>query len=141
MVELVERELTRSVIGAFFDVYNDLGYGFLEAVYARALEHELRLRGHGVAREQCVQVMYKGEAIGVQRLDMVVDGKLVVEAKASVILHPSALRQLYNYLRATDLEIGLLLHFGLEPQFHRLVNSYRKSASIRHDPRHPHSRC
>jgi len=120
---LIEEELTGSVIGAFFDVYNTLGYGFLEHVYALALERELLDRGHRVGREVSVNISYKGIILTSQRLDFVVDEKLVVDTKSTQTLPPFAARQLYNYLRATNLVIGLLLHFGPEPKFHRLVSS------------------
>ena len=119
--KLLHEKLTKSVIGAFFEVYNALGFGFLEHVCVAALECELRSRGHTVAREVGVRVMYKGEVIAVQRLDLVVDDVLVVEVKSSYDLHPAAKRQLYNYLRATCMEVGLLLHFGPEPKFYRQV--------------------
>jgi len=119
---LIEEELTRSVIGAFFDVYNTLGYGFLEHVYALALERELLGRGHRVGREVSVNIAYKGITLTSQRLDFVDDEKLIVEAKSTQTLPAFAARQLYNYLRATNLAIGLLLHFGPEPKFHRLIS-------------------
>jgi GxxExxY protein len=119
--KLLEEELTYSVIGAFFEVYNTLGFGFLEYLYVRALERELLARGHRVAREVNIPVFYKGEDLGYQRLDMIVDEKLVVEAKAAYELHRAASRQVHSYLRATKLEVGLLLHFGPEPQFFRLI--------------------
>jgi GxxExxY protein len=119
---LIEEELTRSVIGAFFDVYNTLGYGFLAHVYALALERELLDRGHRVGREVSVNIVYKGLPLTSQRLDFVVDEKLVVEAKSTQTLPAFAPRQLYNYLRATNLAVGLLLHFGPEPKFHRLIS-------------------
>lgn len=125
-VRLIEQQLTQSVIGAFFDVYNTLGYGFLEHLYVRAMEHELCGRGHRVAREVGVQVMYNEIVLGTQRLDLIVDDKLVVEAKASSELHKSATRQLYNYLWATNLRVGLLLHFGPAPTFHRIVCPIKK---------------
>ena len=120
---LLEERLTHSVIGAFYDVYNALGFGFLEQVYMSALERELRTRGHAVDREVWVRVQYKGEEIARQRIDMVVDDRLLVEAKSSQDLHKSAPRQVYNYLRATRIEVGLLLHFGPEPCFYRLVST------------------
>ena len=119
---LYEEELTRSVIGAFYTVYDALGYGFLEKLYVEALERELRQRGHDVEREVAVEVFYEGKLLGIQRLDMVVDRKLVVEVKSTELLHPMARRQLQNYLRSTTLEIGLLLHFGPKPRFYRLIN-------------------
>ena len=121
--ELLERRLTESVIGGFYEVYNTLGYGFLELVYMAALERELRARGHAVGREVWVPVLYKGDEISRQRIDMIVDERVVIEAKATQELHKSAPRQVYNYLRATRLQVGLLLHFGPEPRFYRLVHS------------------
>jgi GxxExxY protein len=118
--DLVEEALTRSVIGGFFEVYNNLKFGLLESLYSRALELELVHRGHRVAREFGVRVAYKGIPIGVQRLDLVVDDKLVVEIKSTDELHKAAVRQVYNYLRASNLELGLLLHFGPDPKFYRV---------------------
>jgi len=124
--ELLEGALTRSIIGAFYEVYNVLDFGFREHIYTNALEKELRARGHTVEREVRVVVCYKGEPIAVQVIDMVVDGKVVVEVKSTPNLHPSAARQLENYLRATDLKVGLLLHFGLEAKFQRTVDTKRR---------------
>ena len=81
--QLLERELTRSGIGAFYDAYNKLGYGFLESVCSAALERELKKRGHAVSREHAVPVIYDGEEIAFQRIDMLVDGRLVVEIKSN----------------------------------------------------------
>jgi GxxExxY protein len=118
--ELVHEWLTRSVIGAFFEVYNNLEFGYLEQLYLAALAIELQARGHVVDREVNVRVSYKGTEIGWQRLDMIVEGILVVEVKSTRELHPVAHRQLQSYLSGTKLEVGLLLHFGPKPRFHRL---------------------
>ena len=128
---LLEEKLTHSILGAFFAVYNELGYGFLEHLYVMALERELLARGHQVAREVGILVCYKGEELGFQRVDLIVDRKVILEAKSTQELHKSATRQILNYLRATNLEVGFLLHFGPEPKFFRLVNQKknpRKSA-------------
>ncbi|MFL5619806.1 MAG: GxxExxY protein [Gemmatimonadaceae bacterium] len=122
--QLIEEQLTESVIGAFYEVYNTLGFRFLEQVYMMALERELRARDHVVGREVWVPIYYKGEEICRQRIDMIVDERLVVEAKSTHDLHKSAPRQLYNYLRATRIQVGLLLHFGPEPAFYRLVHTH-----------------
>jgi GxxExxY protein len=122
-VPLLEEALTGSVIGAFYEVHRGLCFGFVEPIHAAALELELRSRGHAVAREFGVNVYYRGVAIAQQRLDMVVDEKLVVEIKSTERLHRDAKRQLYNYLRATNLEVGLLLHFGRSANFCRIVKS------------------
>ena len=128
--ELIEERLTQSVIGAFFEVYNNLGFGFLEHLYVMAMERELIARGHRVAREVSVNVIYKGDQLGSQRLDMIVDEKLVVEIKSTYDLHKAAPRQVFNYLKATNLEVGLLLHFGPEPRFYRMIcgNTKKESA-------------
>lgn len=125
MPQLLEADLTHSIIGAFYEVYNILGYGFLETVYVQAMERELRARGHRVGREVGVQISYKGEPLTTQRLDMLVDDRVVVEIKAGSDLSRAAQRQVYSYLRATTLEVGLLLHFGPEARFHRIVKPNR----------------
>jgi GxxExxY protein len=129
--DLIEAALTRSVIGAFYEVYNTLGYGFLEHIYLLAMERELVARGHHVDLEVSVRVAYKGELLGTQRLDMLIDDRLILELKSTQLLHPSARRQLYNYLRATNLEVGLLLHFGPEARFHRLICRNTGNQSVR----------
>lgn len=120
MSELPYEALTYSIIGAFFEVYNTLGFGFREHLYVMALERELLARGHRVAREVAVRVSYKGEELGTERLDMIVDDVVVVETKSTEVLHRAAARQVYSYLKATNLKVGLLFHFGPEPQFFRL---------------------
>ena len=133
--ELFQERPTHSVIGVFFEVYNTLGFGFLEYLYNTALEREIQARGHYVGREIYVPVLYKGEELGRQRLDMIVDGKLVVETKSTYELHKAATRQVHNYLRATNLEVGLLFHFGPQPKFYRVVcrNAFKSGAVCAND--------
>ena len=119
--KLIEDELTRSIIGAFYEVYRNLDFGFLEHPYALAMERELTARGHAVAREFPATIHYKGVDLCEQRLDMVVDNLVILEIKSSTLLPPTALRQLHSYLKATDFEIGLVLHFGPEPKFYRRI--------------------
>lgn len=123
---LEEATLTHSIIGAFFEVFNVLGFGFSESVYVSALERELRRRGHEVEREYSVRVLYKGEEIAWQRLDLVVGGKVVVEVKTGLALPAPGSTQLRSYLRATRLQIGLLFHFGPKPRFLRRTLPTRK---------------
>lgn len=118
---LLHAELSRSVLGAFHEVYDHVGYGMLEHLCSTALEDELRARGHIIGRGVTVGVHYEGRQIGTQRLDMVVDDTLVIEVKAVEVLHPSAFRQLLNYLRVTRYEVGLLLNFGPKPTFKRVL--------------------
>ena len=122
---LLERRTTAAIIGAFYEVYNRLGFGFLENVYALALESELQERGHSVQREVVVTVSYKGKALTTQRLDMVVDHKVIVEYKSMAVLPSFARRQTLNYSRASKLEVGLILHFGPTAKFYRIVQTHR----------------
>ena len=126
---LLYENITKAIIDAFFAVYNKLGFGFLESVYCAALAYELRKRGHRVAREIAVPVFYDGHEIAKYRIDFVVDNAVVIEVKSTEVLNPRARRQLMNCLKATPLEVGLLLHFGPEPKFQRLVASkeFRRS--------------
>ena len=130
--DLLERETTHHIIGAFFEVYNTLGFGFLEHVYAEALERELVERGRTVRREVMVPVWYKGAVISTQRVDKIVDDAVIVELKSTEVLPVSAQRQLLNYLSATPFQVGLLLHFGPKPRFYRVVHTDKNfSAPIR----------
>jgi GxxExxY protein len=117
--ELKHAEITGAILTAFYKVYNALGYGFVEARYAAALDRELRDSGRHVAREYATRVFYKGQEVGYHRLDFVVDLSVVVELKSTPVLLPYARRQLQNYLKATNLEVGILLHFGPKPAFER----------------------
>lgn len=119
--KLLYADVTQAIIDAFFFVYNKLGYGFLENVYVGALILELRRRGHSVAREVLVPVFYDGVVVARYRMDLIVDDCVVVEVKSTEVLNPHDQRQLLNYLRATPLEVGLLLHFGPRPKVHRVA--------------------
>ena len=138
---LIESELRRSIIGAFYDVYNELGFGFIEHPYMLAMERELKRRGHHVAREVLVEIRYRGEFLCHQGLDMVVDGKVVVEGKSTYKLHEAAPRQVYSYLEGTDLEVGLLLHFGPKPSFFRLISRNRHHPLDPPNPADPADLC
>ena len=113
---------TQSIISAFFEVYNVLRFGLLESAYRAALALELQQRGHEVAREVSVRVFYKGHPIAWQRVDLLVDNTVIVEVKSTAKLPSIAVRQLYSYLHATRIEVGLLLHFGPEAKFYRLFS-------------------
>ena len=126
-------ELTGDIIGAFFHVYNRLEYGFLESIYAAALARTLVRRGHHVAREVRVPVKFDGETIGYQRVDMIIDDKVVVETKTGVRMHSSSIVQVLSYLRATKFEVGLVLHFGHAAKYRR-VASRNNEIQIEADP-------
>jgi GxxExxY protein len=120
--ELLEAKRVHAIVGAFYDVYNYFGYGLSEAVCAGGLEHELRDRGHVVVRELIVPINYKGRYVVRQRMDMVVDNRIIVENKAKEKLSLADRAQIVSYLKATPFEVGLLLHFGPEPKFERYID-------------------
>jgi GxxExxY protein len=119
--QLLQGPLTGSILDSFRDVHRELGFGYREYIYALALERDLVAKGHRVDREVAVMVYYRGEPLARQTMDMIVDGKVVIENKASEHLHPMAQLQLFSYLCATDVEVGLLLHFGREATFQRVI--------------------
>ena len=114
-------ELTSAIINAFYQVYNTLGYGFLEKVYENALAHELRKRGFYVIQQAPIKVYYDGVIVGEYYADLLVNGLVIVELKAAEAIAPEHEAQLLNYLKATDIEVGLLLNFGPEPQIRRKI--------------------
>ena len=117
---LLHDNITSSIIDSFFEVHHDLGFGFREYLYTRALERLLIEKGHKVEREVPVMVYSRGEPLAYERMDMVVDGKVIIESKAREPLDPDAQGQLFAGLAATDFEVGLVLHFGKKPRFHRV---------------------
>jgi GxxExxY protein len=119
--QLKHGDISFSIIRAFYDVYNELGFGFLEAVYCEAMTLELRSKGHLVDQERSVEVYFRGVSVGSYRTDLVVDNKVIVELKCARALDSAHEAQLLNYLKATEFEIGLLLNFGHKPQFNRLI--------------------
>jgi len=115
------KEITEQIIGAYYDVYNDLGYGFLERVYQNAMYFELLDRGLKVEPQKNIQVYRNGRLIGSYYADLLVNDVVIVELKAAASLIEAHEEQLVNYLKATNLEVGLLVNFGIEPKFERKV--------------------
>jgi GxxExxY protein len=126
---IVERDLSHAIVACFFEVYNKLGYGYLESVYARALEITIRRRRLRVDREYPIAVMFEGEQIGFHRVDMFVERRVIVEVKSTERLPGSAHRQLRSYVKALDLELGILLHFGPTPTFYRQLRRRASNAT------------
>ena len=131
---LKHREVTEKVIGVFYDVYNELGHGFLESVHEEALAIALVQSGLKVERPVPIAVWFRRRRIGDFRADMLIEGKVLLELKAARTIDQAHERQLLNYLRATDVEVGLLLNFGVRPEFRRLVYENERK-KIRVDPR------
>ena len=118
-----DAELTGKIIGAFYEVYNELGHGFLESVYVNALALTLTNAGLRVEKEKLITVWFHNTVVGEFRADLVVEGRVIVETKAARSLDTAHEAQLLNYLRATEIEVGLLLNFGHRPDFKRLAFS------------------
>jgi len=118
--------ITKEIIGAFYTVYNSLGYGFLERVYENALLLELKSLGLSVTKQERLKVYYESEEVGEYFADLVVEECVIIELKAAEALCKEHETQLINYLKATDIEVGLLLNFGKRPEFRRKVFSHNK---------------
>ena len=127
--DYTHEKLTERIIGAFYDVYNELGHGFLEAVYREAMVVALSQAGIKVQREVALPVFFRGVRVGDYRADLIVEGLVVVELKCAKTIDASHEAQTLNYLRATSLEIALVFNFGTKPQFRRLAfkNDRKKS--------------
>jgi len=115
------KELSEKIIGAFYAVYDEMGYGFLEKVYELALLKELELRNIPAENQVTIKINYKNEYLCDYVLDTIVDRKIILELKAAESLANIHTAQLLNYLKATDFKVGLLLNFGPKPEFKRFV--------------------
>ena len=120
-MELIHKTITDKILKAFFIVYNELGFGFLEKVYENAMLIELQTGGLYSVKQQPIRVYYEGSAVGEYFADIVVENCIIVELKAAEGLAEEHQLQLINYLKATDKEIGLLLNFGKKPEFKRMI--------------------
>lgn len=119
-------DITEKIIKAFYKVYNTLGFGFLEKVYENAMFIELRNLGLFVEKQRRIKVYYEGQEVGDYFADLIVDEKVIIELKASEALCVEHEFQLINYLKATEIEVGLLLNFGKKPEFKRKIFSNEK---------------
>jgi GxxExxY protein len=130
-MKYIHNDLSSEIINAFYTVYNELGYGFLEKVYENALCEELISRKIVCKKQQPIKVFYKSKEVGNYFADIVVADKIIIELKASPLCEEHEF-QLLNYLKATDIEIGLLLGFGKEPQIIRKIfTNDRKSEHLK----------
>ena len=124
---MLYEDLTRQIIGAYYDVYNTLGYGFLEQVYHNAMVKELRNRGLSCESQKHIDVFYKNEVVGYFIPDIIVEDKIILELKALSELTGEEASQVLNYLKATGMEVGILLNFGgPTASFRRYDNNFEK---------------
>jgi GxxExxY protein len=136
---LLFEELTEPIIGIFFDVYNELGFGFLEKVYENAMMIRLSDAGFQVVQQQSIRVVFDGQVVGNFAADIIVDRKVILEIKTAKMISDSHKKQLTNYLRATDAQVGLVLNFGPEATFSRSIftNDHKNLPPKDQNPFHP----
>jgi len=128
--EYMHSDLTDNIIGTFYEVYNELGFGFLESVYEEAMTMALQAKSMDAQRQVAIPVWFRGQKIGFYEADLVINDCVLVELKACKVLDSAHEAQLLHYLRATEIEIGLLLNFGPKPQIRRLAfDNQRKKIS------------
>lgn len=129
---MLHETTTALIIRAYYNVYNELGYGFAEKVYENSMMDELRSLGLTCAQQVPIKVYYKGNLVGDYFADIIVNNEVILELKAASALCEEHECQLLNYLKATDKELGMLFNFGTTPQFKRKIflneNKSRKSA-------------
>ena len=130
MFEGRHSDLTEKIIGAFYKVYNALGYGFSEKVYENALAFELRQLGLLVEQQKQILVYYAGQVMGEYAADLVINGVVIIELKAVRQLLEEHEAQLLNYLKATPIEVGLLLTFGPKAEYRRKVYDNERKGSL-----------
>ena len=137
MENLKHSEITGAVIKAFYKVYNSLGFGFLEKVYENALIIELHELDLTVEQQRPIAVYYRDQLVGEYFADLIVNNCVIVELKTGESMSRAHEAQLINYLRATDIEVGLLLHFGQSAEYRRKIfdNNGSISVNIMSDPR------
>jgi len=120
-MDFLHKDLTDGILKVFYKVYNELGYGFLEKVYQNAIYFELKSQGFKVEAQKPIKVYYNGEIVGDFFADLVVNNLVILELKACEVLVKAHSAQTLNYLRATNIEIALLLNFGEKPEIKRFI--------------------
>jgi len=119
--DLKHGKTTDQIIGVFYEVYNELGHGFLESVYHRSLVLALQSVGLDVCSRVDIPVWFRGSEVGHFQADILVEQCVLLELKAARTLESAHRAQLLNYLRATEIEVGLILNFGEKPEVKRLI--------------------
>lgn len=120
-MNLLHEELTDVIIKTFYEVYNELGHGFLERVYQNSMYLELKNKGLQVEAQKKIEVFYKGIAVGQYYADLIIEDLVILELKAADCIVTAFENQILNYLKGTNCEVGLLLNFGTKPEFRRKV--------------------
>ena len=133
MEEFLHKEITSKIIQAFYKVYNTLGYGFLEKVYENAMRIEISKSGLHVEQQKNIKVFYESEQVGDYYADLLIENLIIVELKAAETICDEHETQLLNYLKATDIEVGLLINFGKKAEIKRKI-FLNKNKKLTSDP-------
>lgn len=131
MADLLHKKITDDILKIYYDIYNQLGYGFLEKVYQNAMYFELKNKGYKVEVQTPIKVYLKGQLIGEYYSDLLIENKVIIELKACELLMNVHVAQLMNYLKATEMEVGLLLNFGEEPEFKRIIYTNDRKKNLK----------
>ncbi|MNR17495.1 hypothetical protein D3C85_1341590 [compost metagenome] len=127
----MHKEISKPILKIFYDVYNELGYGFLEKVYQNAMYFELKAQGYKVEAQKQIKVYFRNQLVGEFYADLLIEDTIIVELKACEHLISSHIAQLINYLKSTQIEVGLLLNFGETPDFKRLVYTNNRKSNLK----------
>ena len=130
-MSLLHQQITDSILKVYYDVYNQLGYGFLEKVYQNAMYFELKNKGYKVEAQKPIKVYLRNQLIGEYYADLLVEDKVIIELKACEVLMNVHIAQLMNYLKATEIEIGLLLNFGEDAEFKRIIYTNDRKKNLK----------
>lgn len=118
---MIHQELSNKIINGFYNVYNVLGFGFLEKVYENAFKYELEQFGYFVEQQKRIKVQYKEIIAGDYYADLLIENAIILELKAAEAICEEHVAQLTNYLKATEIELGFLFNFGKKPEFKRII--------------------
>ena len=131
MGTLLHKSITDKILKVYYEVYNELGYGFLEKVYQNAMYFELKSLGYKVEAQKQIKVYYKKQLVGEYYSDLLVEDKVIVELKATELLMNAHVAQVINYLKGTPIEVGLLLNFGEQPEFKGFIYTNDRKINIK----------
>jgi len=131
MGTLLHKSITDKILKVYYEVYNELGYGFLEKVYQNAMYFELKSLGYKVEAQKQIKVYYKKQLVGEYYSDLLVEDKVIVELKATELLMNAHVAQIINYLKGTPIEVGLLLNYGEQPEFKRFIYTNDRKINLK----------
>jgi len=131
MGTLLHKSITDKILKVYYEVYNELGYGFLVKVYQNAMYFELKSLGYKVEAQKQIKVYYKKQLVGEYYSDLLVEDKVIVELKATELLMNAHVAQIMNYLKGTPIEVGLLLNFGEQPEFKRFIYTNDRKINLK----------